>query len=174
MIGTHDCDRLLANRLKIVTLASRPELLGRIGSVLGGLGLHCRSFLEARHALEAIAADPPDLLIAEVPMPGGEALGLIAQVSRRRPGIGIVALAAPAPRQSPLSPHPSLWASADRVLPLPLDLARLLGTVASLLERAHRPAAAAPGPGRAATASPSAAARLRPARKPRLAAVADS
>ncbi|MDB5322256.1 MAG: hypothetical protein JWN40_3887 [Phycisphaerales bacterium] len=62
--------------------------------VLSGAGYAVEEALNGQRALQRILANPPDILITEILMPDGDGIELISAVTRARPEVRIIAVAA--------------------------------------------------------------------------------
>jgi CheY-like chemotaxis protein len=89
-------------------------------------GYAVRAAPDGLTALEAIAPDPPDLVITDLYMPGLDGLGLIARLRSERPDLPIVVVSA------------AILVSPPAGVPFvakPFDAEHLLTTVTRLLAR---------------------------------------
>ena len=107
-----------------VLLSADPRLLEAIRTVLGSV--RCAA------ALGQLACADEQVVLVDLAIRPADALGLVREVRRARPGASLVALLEPGQGATPAALRE---AGADRVLGLPLHEALLRDTVAEALER---------------------------------------
>lgn len=107
-----------------VLLSADPRLLEAIRAVLGSV--RCAA------ALGQLACADEQVVLVDLAVRPADALGLVREVRRARPGAFLVALLEPGQGATPAALRE---AGADRVLGLPLHEALLRDTVAQALER---------------------------------------
>jgi CheY-like chemotaxis protein len=128
-------DRL--DGLRVLVVDDDPDTRELLKAGLGRCGTEVVTAASAGEALEAIEADPPDLLISDIGMPGEDGYELIRKV-RARPAEGggripAVALTAYARVEDRLQ---ALRAGYHMHVPKPVELTELVTVTSSLVQRA--------------------------------------
>ncbi len=77
---------------RVVLIDDDPRLLQATARLIGAWGYQCDTYDEARAALEAIAADPPDLLLVDIYMPEVDGFEVIARMRGIAPTTRIIAI----------------------------------------------------------------------------------
>lgn len=113
----------------IILVDDDSDILTLLAEALRGEGYHPRSFTNPFHARESILAQPPDLLVTDILMPGMSGEELIASVRKRLGAqLPIVVMSASAR----LSATAAL--SIQAYLSKPFELDEFLDTIARLLQ----------------------------------------
>lgn len=96
---------------------------GKLGPTLSNQGYDVRAVASADAALEAVAAQLPNLVITEMNLPGEDGLTLCRRLKQMHPGLPVAIVSAP--RSDNVVAH-CLKAGADDVLLKPVDLELLI------------------------------------------------
>jgi CheY-like chemotaxis protein len=104
--------------------------------ILSGAGYAVDEFLCGRRALERILDHPPDVLITEILMPDCDGIELISAVTRAHPAVRIIAVAARRFLGGLDLLDLASKLGADAALDKPLEVERLLATVARVVTAA--------------------------------------
>ena len=103
--------------------------------------LPVRTFTSAPQVLAALdSGAPPQVLVSDIRMPGGEGLALLAEVKRRQPRIAVIIMTAYTDLDSAVG---ALQSGAFEYLPKPFDLTRAV----ELIRRAAEESQAHGNPG---------------------------
>jgi signal transduction histidine kinase/CheY-like chemotaxis protein len=123
--------------LRVVAVDDEADALGLLRTILEAAGAHVTTVDSAPQALVALAADPPDALIADIGMPAMDGFSLIREVRQSLP---------PPARHVPALALTAYARSEDRIAVLahgfqmhvakPVDPAELVLAVARLAQRA--------------------------------------
>jgi CheY-like chemotaxis protein len=105
-------------------------------AVLRGAGYAVTEALNGRRALQRIAANPPDLLITEIIMPDVDGIELITAAKRAHPDLPVIVLSGQRFLGGLDLFDLARKLGAEAHLSKPLDAARLLSTVAVMLDPA--------------------------------------
>ncbi len=116
---------------RVMAVDDNTDNLGLIADLLHPLGIEVAEYQDPLAALDAIAADPPDLLITDVRMPGLDGYALIRKV-RALPHANAVKILVNSASVSEADQHLSLQQGADRFLAKPVDAEHLFEAVAEL------------------------------------------
>ena len=120
-----------STRPRIVLIDDDPRLLHATARLIGTWGYRCETFTDGREALDAIAADPPALLLVDIYMPELDGFKMIARIRRITPGTRIIAISGDIVRGHPthvLAVSEQLGVDATIQKPLrPDQLRTLLG-----------------------------------------------
>ena len=129
----------MTRQLSVLIVDDEPEILGITSAYLAREGYLTRRAGTGRMALEAIALQPPDLIVLDLMLPdvGGEEI--CAQL-RRRSNVPIIVLTA---RSSEASRLRALALGADDYLVKPFSPRELVGRVRAVLRRTASPDAPA-------------------------------
>lgn len=128
-------ERTLTDRLNFMTVDDRESSLEPICAALRGLELECRSFRDARAALEAMAIAPADVLVTHDCTPGMDGCRLIEMVRTRYPNTLIVAVSGTSDTGNVLDWGPRYDRTApDCLLGQPVDPVALLATLALIVQ----------------------------------------
>jgi signal transduction histidine kinase len=92
----------------------------------------------AAEAMAALDREVPDVLLSDIAMPGEDGYALIRRVRDRSDGAGRVSAAALTAYATQEDRAKALRAGYDEHIPKPVDPARLLGTIATLVGRGSR------------------------------------
>ena len=118
----------------VLVIDDEADARGMVATLLRRAGADVRTAACSADALAALTAAPPDVLVSDIAMPGGDGYGLVAAVRRlppaaggRTPAIALTAYAQPDDRQRALS------AGFDAHLPKPVDAAALVAAIADRL-----------------------------------------
>jgi PAS domain S-box-containing protein len=113
--------------------ADMREYLGRL---LTGAGYRVEAVTDGRHALEAVRADVPDLVVSDVMMPRLDGLELVAALRSdpRTATVPVLLLSARAGQEASIE---GLQAGADDYLVKPFAAAELLARVRGIIELAR-------------------------------------
>jgi response regulator RpfG family c-di-GMP phosphodiesterase len=74
----------------VYVVDDEPQICALLTRILQREGYAVRSFTSGRDALDAVAADPPDLIVTDLMMPGMTGLELVRSVRESRPSVGAV------------------------------------------------------------------------------------
>ena len=119
--------------VRILLVDDEPEMLDLLDQFLRECGAHVTVVHSARAALAAIVADPPDVLISDIGMPGEDGYWLIRAVrALPRAGGGAVAAIAMTGDVVTNSPGTIFQAGFDELRAKPFDLHDLADLVARL------------------------------------------
>jgi CheY-like chemotaxis protein len=122
--------------LRVLVVDDEPDTRELLVVGLGMCGAEVKSVGSAAEALEAMAADVPDLLISDIGMPGEDGYELIRRVRELPPGGGgkvpAIALTAYARAEDRMQ---ALRAGYHMHVPKPVELAELVAVAASLIQR---------------------------------------
>ncbi|HYG79816.1 MAG TPA: ATP-binding protein, partial [Pyrinomonadaceae bacterium] len=138
-LPSYECpDRL--DGLRVLIVDDDPDTRELLKAGLGRCGTEVVTAASAGEALEAIAADPPDLLISDIGMPGEDGYELIRKVRALPPERGgrvpAVALTAYARTEDRLR---ALRAGYQMHVSKPVELAELVAVASSLVRRTGEP-----------------------------------
>jgi DNA-binding response OmpR family regulator len=130
----------MSNRILIVD--DEPNLSGLMADILGDAGYATRTADNGRDALADIQADPPDLLLLDVNMPGldGFEVATMLKADPSTATIPIIMVSAQAGRAARLI---GLESGAEDYLSKPVDRAELIAKIRNLLLLRERTAHAA-------------------------------
>jgi CheY-like chemotaxis protein len=116
-----------------------PPTREALGEMLRQAGAEVRDADSASAALRVLDEFQPDVLVSDIAMPEEDGISLLARIRARGPGRGadlpavaLTALAGPDDRRRTLA------AGFQAHLAKPIDVDRLVGTIASLLPRRRR------------------------------------
>jgi len=136
--GVLDPDRRAGDiaGLSVVLVDDQPDALEMTRLLLETRGAHVRTAPSARHALQALRDARPDVLVADIGMPGEDGYWLVEQVRADAtlsdlPAVALTAYARPEDRAR------SLAAGYQMHLTKPLDADQLTSAVSSLARSAH-------------------------------------
>jgi DNA-binding NtrC family response regulator len=101
--------------------------------LLSGAGYAVEESLNGQRALQRILANPPEVLITEILMPDGDGIELISAVTRARPDVRIIAVAAHRYLGGLDLLELASKLGAHAILDKPLKVEGLLATVAHLI-----------------------------------------
>ena len=109
------------------------EYLARL---LGSAGYHVEAVTDGQHALDAVRADVPDLVVSDVMMPRLDGLALVAalRTDPRTAAVPVLLLSARAGQEASIE---GLQAGADDYLVKPFAAAELLARVRGIIELAR-------------------------------------
>jgi PAS domain S-box-containing protein len=129
-------DRL--DELKVLVVDDEPDTRELLKAGLRQCGAEVSAVGSAAEALEAIVANPPDLLISDIGMPGEDGYALIQRVRElpaesggKLPAIALTAYARVEDRMQ------ALRAGYQMHVPKPVELAELVAVAASLVRRGN-------------------------------------
>jgi len=77
-------------RRSVLIVDDDREILGALGSFFDGVGWRAQVAASGVEALDLIAADPPDIVITDMRMPGMSGIELHAEIRRRAPELPVV------------------------------------------------------------------------------------
>ena len=122
----------MSNRILIVD--DQPELAGMMADMLNDAGYTTRIFDNGREAITEIHADPPDLLLLDVNMPGldGFEVAALLKADPSTATIPIIMVSAQDGRGSRVT---GLESGAEDYLSKPVDSAELIAKIRNLLLR---------------------------------------
>ena len=132
----------LANPLVLV-VDDEPALRELLGEYFQRHGMRVALAADAAEARAAIAAQPPQLAVLDVNMPGENGLSLARWLREAQPGVGIVMLTTAGEAVDRVV---GLEMGADDYVPKPFELRELLARVRAVLRRLQPAAAAAGAP----------------------------
>lgn len=120
----------------VVVADDNADMRGYLTRLLRGAGHRVRAVGDGRAALEAVRADPPDLLVADVMMPRLDGLRTVAalRAAPRTAGVPVLMLSARAGQEASVE---GLAAGADDYLVKPFSAAELLARVRATVELAR-------------------------------------
>jgi PAS domain S-box-containing protein len=134
-LPTYECPEKL-DGLRVLIVDDDPDTRELLKAGLGRCGAEVVTAATAGEALEAIAADPPDLLISDIGMPGEDGYELIRKVralpTERGGRVPAVALTAYARTEDRLR---ALRAGYQMHVSKPVELAELVAIASSLVRR---------------------------------------
>jgi DNA-binding response OmpR family regulator len=123
---------------KVLLVDDDEELRALLTEYLGRFGLAAAVAGDAEQALAAFRADPPDVLVLDVMLPGQDGFWLLRRI-REKSGCPVIMLTA---RGDVADRVLGLELGADDYLPKPFDPRELVARIQSVLRRAQ-----GPGPG---------------------------
>jgi two-component system, LuxR family, response regulator FixJ len=123
---------------QVVFVDDEPRVCDVVRKTLERAGLETRCFQDADACLRHLAAQPCDLLITDVKMPGCDGIDLLREVKVRQPWIPVLIVTGHADVAMAVR---ALKAGAVDFVEKPLDRDTFLQTVQRLIERNARPAA---------------------------------
>ena len=126
---------------RVVVVDDEPDLRLLLEDYLGAHGLAVRTAASGAELDVLLSAEPADLLILDVNMPGEDGFAVVARLRAAGSDVGIVMLTAAGAVESRLA---GLGAGADDYLAKPFEPRELLARVRSVLRRLD--AAPAPAP----------------------------
>ena len=134
-LPVYDCPERL-DGLRVLVVDDEPDTRELLIAGLGMCGAEVTTAGSAAEALEAFAADVPDLLISDIGMPGEDGYELIRRVRELPPEGGgkvpAIALTAYARAEDRMQ---ALRAGYHMHVPKPVELAELVAVAASLVQR---------------------------------------
>ena len=90
----------MAPPFTILVVDDEPDLRDFIARILTDHGLHALTAPSSYHALQILAAQPVDVLLTDIVMPGKNGVELAAEAKRLRPEIKVLFVTAYAPRST--------------------------------------------------------------------------
>jgi DNA-binding response OmpR family regulator len=143
MLSRRHGDLGVSDQTQIVIVDDDPSILGLLERVLVGRGHAVVAFTDPRLAVGAVLADPPDLVVTDMNMPGMSGLDVIDAIRQchPRPTVPILVLSANGDEDGILS---CMDRGADDYLVKPLRAAELTAKVGLLISRAAVSAEASP------------------------------
>lgn len=129
----------MSRRLSVLIVDDEPEILSITSAYLAREGYITRRAETGGLALEAIALQPPDLIVLDLMLPDMNGEDVCAQL-RRRSNVPIIVLTA---RSAEASRLRALALGADDYLVKPFSPRELVGRIRAVLRRTATPAAAA-------------------------------
>src|SRR3954452_22854668 len=115
----------------IVVIDDEPRYRRLIAQVLTEAGHQVRQAADGAEGLALCLERTPDLVITDIVMPRMEGIETILQLTRRRPGIAVLAISGAEPASVYLRAATALGAAAS--LPKPFTVEQLLAGVEELL-----------------------------------------
>lgn len=130
MHTTSDLEAAISPHLRILTVDDQPGSLEQIGTVLRRLGLKYRAYLDPAAALADALAEPPDVLITQLAMPGMDGRELMRRLRERSPTTRLIAVTdAPAAGAGVQQDQQTEPTAADFLLGKPLHPLALLAAL---------------------------------------------
>jgi signal transduction histidine kinase/DNA-binding response OmpR family regulator len=127
----------MAGRIgRIVVVDDQQDVLDTTAMLLRGDGHDVRVFLDPRQAVASAVADPPDLIISDLGMPGMNGWDVARAVHERHPALPVVLLTG---WGREISAQQMRDGGIAAVLPKPVEGPALRAAVASALPREQRP-----------------------------------
>jgi len=124
-------------RRHILVVEDERPTLTLLEKILTGAGYRVTGVLDGIAALKAARADPPDLVLLDLIIPGVDGYGVCALLKRDSTFRAPVAVLSG--RTNEKDVKAALGAGADAFLPKPLDRMTLLAKVAELLAAGPKP-----------------------------------
>ncbi len=110
-----------------------------LARALGGAGHKVQTFDNGDSVLEALAHDQPDVLVADIRMPGLDGLALLSRVSARWPNLPVIIMTAHSDLDSAVSAYQG---GAFEYLPKPFDVDEAVALVQRAADRNQQPSTA--------------------------------
>ncbi len=120
-------------RPTILLIDDDPGVLRTIEIILIDLGYRVRTAADGEKGLLLFRADPPDIVITDIIMPGKEGIKTMIEMRRLRPTVRIIAMSGGGPSLKFDLLAMAAKLGADRVLPKPFDGDQLATLVESLV-----------------------------------------
>src|ERR1039457_5412105 len=100
---------------------------------LRGGGMSARCFEQADHAVTALRADTPDVLMTDIRMPGRSGLDLLKEIQATRPGLPVIVMTAHSDLDAAVAAYQG---GAFEYLPKPFDIDKAVDLVRRAAQRA--------------------------------------
>jgi two-component system nitrogen regulation response regulator GlnG len=101
---------------------------------LKGSGMLAKSFEHADHALTALRADSPDVLMTDIRMPGRSGLDLLKEIQISRPGLPVIVMTAHTDLDAAVAAYQG---GAFEYLPKPFDIDKAVDLVRRAAQQAN-------------------------------------
>jgi two-component system nitrogen regulation response regulator GlnG len=98
-------------------------------------GIPFASYASAREAIEALAAEAPQVLVSDIRMPGSSGLELLQAVKERHPGVPVIVMTAYSDLESAVA---AFQGGAFEYLPKPFDVDKAVDLIRRALEESQR------------------------------------
>jgi len=98
-------------------------------------GIPYASYSSAREAIEALAAEAPQVLVSDIRMPGASGLELLQAVKERHPGVPVIVMTAYSDLESAVA---AFQGGAFEYLPKPFDVDKALDLIRRALDESQR------------------------------------
>jgi two-component system phosphate regulon response regulator OmpR len=125
---------------RVILVDDEPDLRLLLEDYLGAHGLSVRSAASGRELDALLRAEPAEVLILDVNMPGEDGFAVVERLRRGGSPVGILMLTAAGAIENRLI---GLGAGADDYLPKPFEPRELLARIRSVLRRVEPPTEAA-------------------------------
>ncbi len=102
-------------------------------------GHEVRGAGDGEKGLRLFQAQPADLVLTDIIMPGKEGLATVRELRKANPTLGIIAMSGGVAKNSPLYLDMAMSMGADRTLPKPFRLEVLIKTVEDVLALGDKP-----------------------------------
>jgi DNA-binding response OmpR family regulator len=119
---------------RVYVVEDEPELVRLLTTYLERAGHTVRSFLDGQQAERAIVADPPELILLDVLLPGRDGLGLLRSIRTQGVGTPVILLTALGQERERIE---GFRAGADDYVAKPFSPAELMLRVDAILRRAR-------------------------------------
>ncbi|MEW5864913.1 MAG: nitrogen regulation protein NR(I) [Pseudomonadota bacterium] len=98
-------------------------------------GIPYASYASAREAIEALAAEAPQVLVSDIRMPGATGLELLQAVKQRHPGVPVIVMTAYSDLESAVA---AFQGGAFEYLPKPFDVDKAVDLIRRALDESQR------------------------------------
>ncbi len=98
-----------------------------------GSGMTARCFEQADHAVTALRADTPDVLMTDIRMPGRSGLDLLKEIQATRPGLPVIVMTAHSDLDAAVAAYQG---GAFEYLPKPFDIDKAVDLVRRAAQQA--------------------------------------
>lgn len=122
---------------QVLVVDDEPDISALVAFHLARAGYRVRTASSGPEALDAVTADPPDLIVLDLMLPGMSGLEVLAEV-RRRPELGDVAVILLTARREEQERLEGLSLGADDYVPKPFSPQEVVLRVAAVLRRVRQ------------------------------------
>ena len=119
---------------RVYVVEDEPELVRLLTTYLERAGHTVRSFLDGLQAERAIVADPPELILLDILLPGRDGLGVLRKIRTQGVGTPVILLTALGQERERIE---GFRAGADDYVAKPFSPAELMLRVDAILRRAR-------------------------------------
>ena len=105
--------------------------------VLSGYGYTVTQAANGDEGLKVFQAQPTDLVLTDIVMPGKEGIATVQELRRSNPSLGIIAMSGGTAQNAPLYLNLANGLGADRTLQKPFSIDLLRKTVEAVLAMGH-------------------------------------
>ncbi|MCF7760873.1 MAG: response regulator [Cephaloticoccus sp.] len=123
----------------ILILEDDDMFRGFLADALKSAGHEVREAADGEKGLRMFNAQPADLVLTDIIMPGKEGIATVRELRKAHPGLGIIAMSGGVAINSPLYLDIAQGLGADRKLQKPFRLETLLQTVDEVLAMGNTP-----------------------------------